>query len=155
MKYSRFSFFIIATLLVTLLFVWQGNVWAQEHPEHPQEHPSSAKKITKDELAKEIEKYVAKEAAMKGGYFLFYDAKENKPLALSLAKVHKDRLSRIKKDVYFACADFKATDGTMYDLDIFMQGKPGHLKATEITLHKKNGKARYKWFKEGDFWKRK
>ena len=41
-----------------------------------------------------------------------------------------------------------------YDLDIFMEGSDvNHLKVTKITLHKKDGKARYNWKKVGDYWK--
>ncbi len=164
---------VVMGLLVGIFFV----VSAQEHPqqeaqgsgtkqtvqqsqgkqEHPTEHPNAAtKKITKETLAQAIADYVNREAKLKGGYFLFYDAKEGKTLALKLDKVHKDRLAKLGDDEYFACSDFKATDGNMYDLDIFMKGKsPDHLEVTQITLHKKNGKPRYTWYEENGVWKRK
>ena len=129
---------------------------AQEHPEHPSEHPTSTKAISKESLAAAIADYVQHEAKLKGGYFLIYDAKAGKPLALTLVKVHKQRLARTAEDTYFACADFKSTDGHMYDLDIFMKGRsPDKLKVTEITVHKVDGKPRYKWVQEGGLWKRK
>ena len=34
-----------------------------------------------------------------------------------------DRLTGLGNDVYFACADFQASNGKVYDLDIFMNGK--------------------------------
>jgi len=137
-----------------------------EHPaggaaEHPAkgaaEHPTKASKsnITKDELADAIEDYVEKDAALKGGHFLVYDAKAGKPLALKLQKVHKERLSSVGHDVYFACADFETPEGKVYDLDIFMKGpNKNHLVVTEISVHKEAGVERYTWFEHGGIWKK-
>ncbi len=144
--------FFVLTIFISPTFLWSA-----EHPsEHPTEPPSKkTAAVTKEALSVAIENYVKEQAKIEGGYFLFYDAREDKALALTLDKVHKDRLSRIKDDVYFACADFRANDGTMYDLDIFMKGEsPAQLKVTAITLHKKNGKARYIWVQERGLWKR-
>lgn len=153
---------MLTVLLIGLFLLSTSVLFAQEHPEHPTkqktehpEHPSKASaKITKEALADAIANYVKEQAHLEGGYFMYYDAQENKPLALTLDKVHKERLAQLSDNVYFACADFKATDGHMYDLDIFMKGSDvNHLKVTQITLHKKDGKARYKWKKVGDYWK--
>ena len=65
---------------------------------------------------------------------------------MTLTKIHKERLSNIGGDTYFACADFSASNGNIYDLDIFMTGKSiDDLVVTEINVHKENGKARYQW----------
>ncbi len=155
-------FHIVSLAILVAFFLGMGNGFTQEHPEHPEhpahrgaEHPGSSQKITKDRLAQAIEQYVQEEAKLKGGYFLFYDAQEKKPLLLTLDRVHKERLAQISDDVYFACADFASADGHTYDLDIFMKGPDAeHLMVTQITLHKKDGKARYTWKKVGNFWKR-
>lgn len=150
----------LVVFVIALLGLW-SSAYAQEHPEHPAEHqaehPTSEKAaMTKEGLAVAIEKYVNEDAALKGGYFLFFDTKESKALALKLDKVHKERLSQLSDGIYFACADFMSMDGVMYDLDIFMKGPSvDDLTVTEITVHKLDGKARYVWVKEGDFWKRK
>jgi len=163
---------VILMLLIGLFFT----VSAQEHPQETksmkktqgsdtkqemkqkasEEHPNQATtEITKASLAKAITDYVNREAKLKGGYFMFYDAQEGKSIALKLQEVHKERLAKVAEDVYFACADFKATDGTMYDLDIFMKGKSvDHLQVTEISLHKKKGKPRYTWTEENGMWKK-
>lgn len=159
----------IAVVALAVLAIG-GFTYAAEHPaEHPSEHsaehpakgaaehPTKASKanITKDELADAIEDYVEKDAALKGGYFLVYDAKAGKPLALKLQKVHKERLSSVGHDVYFACADFETPEGKVYDLDIFMKGpNKNHLVVTEISVHKEAGVERYTWFEQDGIWKK-
>jgi hypothetical protein len=135
---------------------------ATEHPtEHPTakpaEHPAAAQpaKLTTEALAEAIADYVSKDAELKGGYFLVYDALQKKPLALTLDKVHKEQLAHIGEGVYFACADFKATDGHLYDLDIFMKQTDAGLKVTQVLVHKQDGQPRYTWYEEGGIWKRK
>jgi hypothetical protein len=132
-----------------------GFLYAQEHPA---EHPGGKKKsaLTKEELAQVIEAYVKKDAALKGGFFLVYDSAAKKPLVLTLEKVHKERLSKVGDEVYFACADFKTPEGKIYDLDIFMKGPDkDNLKITEVSVHKEAGKERHTWFEEGGIWKKK
>ena len=80
---------------------------------------------------------------------------QNKPLALTLEDVHKDRLGDLGDGSYFACADFKDSGGDTYDMDIFMKrGKTG-MEATDISVHKKNGVARYDWVEKDGIWSKK
>jgi Na+-transporting methylmalonyl-CoA/oxaloacetate decarboxylase gamma subunit len=147
--------------LLVMVFAGVSAISAQEHPtehpsEHPSEHPTSEKAaLTKESLADAITDYVTKESNLKGGYFLFFDGQQDKPLALTLDKVHKERLATLGNGVYFACADFKATDDDMYDLDIFMKEDEHGLEVTEINLHKKNGQARYTWVEKDGIWSKK
>ena len=135
-------------------------VYGQEHPtEHPTntaasaEHPTTAAKLDKASMAKSIEHFVKHDSALKGGAFLVLDDKTGQPLSLKLDKVHKERLSSIGNDTYFACADFKTAKGKIYDIDIFMMGKSADdLKVTEIMVHKENGKARYTWAEKKGVW---
>jgi len=143
------------SLLTIFLFIQPG--WAQEQPEHPTQAPKKqARKITAETLAQAIENYVKTEAKKHNGYFVFTDKEEKKELKLTLIKVHKERLSKIGEDLYFACADFKTPDNQIYDLDIFMKGTTAdNLAFTNIWLHKKNGVPRYTWYEENGIWKRK
>jgi Na+-transporting methylmalonyl-CoA/oxaloacetate decarboxylase gamma subunit len=147
--------------LLVMVFAGVSTTSAQEHPtehpsEHEAEHPTSEKAaLTKETLADAITDYVSKESNLKGGYFLFFDDQQGKPLALTLDKVHKERLAALGDGVYFACADFKATDDDMYDLDIFMKEDEHGLEVTEINLHKKNGEARYTWVEKDGIWSKK
>lgn len=148
MKILRLNAIIGAIAMLTVGFV---TAFAQEHPH---EHPTAAKKseITVDALAKGITDYVDKDSELKGGYFLVYDKQQGKPLALTLQKVHKDRLASLGDGIYFACADFSATDGNIYDVDVFMKGKPDNLKVTDVSIHKKNGESRYDWVEKNGVW---
>lgn len=145
-------------------FLFFSFAWAQEHPEHPKQQPKTTKQeppkketasLTTADLAKGITNYVAKDSELKGGYLLIYDPTVKKSLELTLTKVHEDKLSQVGENLYFACSDFKATNGKLYDCDFFMkQGKNG-LEVTEISIHKEDGNPRYTWAEEKGLWTRK
>jgi hypothetical protein len=126
---------------------------AQEHPEHPS-NDAKKESVTIEMLSKAINDYVQSDSKLKGGYFLVYDPVAEKPLRLTLDKVHEDKLATLGNDVYFACADFKAADGRVYDLDIFMKGGMGHLEATDVSIHKVAGEPRYNWTQDNGVWKK-
>jgi hypothetical protein len=158
--------FIIATA-VALFFSPAMSSFAQEHPEHPTkkeetkkgehaEHPkkgSDEKKVTKSEISAGIKKHISSESKNSSDK-KFHVNYEGEDLALDLVKVHDDRLSSLGEGKYFACVDMKATDGTTYDIDFFMAGKPGDMKVTETSVHKINGKPLYNWKEEGGIWKK-
>jgi hypothetical protein len=130
---------------------------AQEHPEHPEktEEKPAGEPVTLDALAVAITRYVESRAAETGGKFVVEDAVLGAKLELTLERVHRERLSRVGRDTYFACADFRAADGTLYDLDVFMKGRAAdRLKTTEVSIHKRDGKERYTWYEEGGVWKK-
>jgi len=124
----------------------------KEHPEH-QEHPkAAATMVTKEMMTEAITGHIKIDAALKGGYYCVYDAKSKMPLALTLDKVHLDKLAKVSEGLYFACSDFKATNGTMYDLDFFMKSTPGGLMVSEVAVHKEAGKPRYGWVEKDGIW---
>lgn len=123
---------------------------AQDHPEHPKDKAST--EMTLDGLEQAITTYIQKDSKLKGGFFLLYDDVDKKPLQLELQKVHKDKLATIGEGVYFACTDMKASDGTVYDLDFFMQQTDHGVETTEIIVHKKSGKPRYAWKEDNGIW---
>ena len=102
-----------------------------EHPTTTKkaEHPTASitpqiiqgEKITMQNLARAIESFVEADISLRGA-FLVIDPKTDTILKLRLDKVHKERLSHIGEDIYFACADFNAENGKVYDLDIFLHG---------------------------------
>ena len=130
---------------------------AQEHPEHP-EHPGDAKtafKVDVEAMSSAITDFVDHDSKLKGGHFMVFDQKSKKPLVLTLSKVHKDRLSQVGENLYFACCDFNAAGDKVFDLDFFMKETDGALVVTEVLIHKENGTARYTWFEEKGLWKTK
>ena len=124
--------------------------------EHPAEHPmkSTSGGVSTAELAKAIGNHVNNTAG--GGAFTINHPDTRKRLSLTLDKVHKDRLQQTGPNTYFACADFKGSDGKMYDLDFWVKGTAGNLKVAQTILHKEQGKERYNWFydKNAGVWKR-
>jgi len=145
-------------MVVLLVFSLAADAFTQEHPEHPKEGAKTKKAavtVTKEMMAEAIEGYIKKDSALKGGYFTVYDAQAKAPLALKLDKVHQDKLANVSEGLYFACSDFKATDGKMYDLDFFMKTADSGLEVSEVMIHKEAGNPRYGWMEEGGVWKRK
>ena len=151
---------ILLSVIVFSIVSAQG-----EHPTGSKkaEHPTATitpqvvqgEKITLQNLAQAIESFVEADINLRGA-FLVIDPSTNEVLKLNLEKVHKERLSHIGDDVYFACADFNADNGKVYDLDIFLRGKnTDELTVTEISVHKEDGIARYGWQEENGIWVKK
>lgn len=147
----RLSVFLLGVL------AWVGSGWAQEHPEHPTAKKTSKPEaeVTVPDMSKAIKGYVNKDTQLKGGYFLVYDPVNKKTLELTLDKVHEERLSKVSDGLYFACSDFKCTDGKTYDLDFFMKGDKSKLEVSEVTVHKVDGNPRYTWVQENGLWRKK
>ena len=130
------------------------------------EHPTTTKttitpqivqgeQITLQNLAQAIEGFVEADIILRGA-FLVIDPKTDTVLKLKLEKVHKERLSHVSENIYFACADFNAENGKVYDLDIFLHGtNTDNLTVTEISVHKENGTARYGWQEKNGIWSKK
>jgi hypothetical protein len=158
---------IIAAAVTLFLGVVAVPGFAQEHPEHPSkkqetkkgEHPEHPKKgggeekVTKSQISAGIKQHIRSESE-KSADKKFHTNYAGKDLALELIKVHDDRLSSLGDGKYFACVDMKATDGTVYDIDFFLTGKPGEMKVTETSVHKINGKPLYNWKEENGIWKK-
>lgn len=148
---------LIVAGLIAVFLAAANSATAQEHPSgiSSQGQASRMSTVTKESLLKSITDYINKESKIQGGYFLYYDKAQDKPLALTLEDVHKDRFGDMGGGSYFACADFKDKGGNTYDMDIFMkQGKSG-LEASDVSVHKKNGEARYDWVEKDGIWSKK
>lgn len=143
----------VACLGIISFFLMGNLAFGQEHPEHPK---SSSKQLSVQELSEAVKVYIDNESKKHDGYFDMEDPVLKKTLKLKLEKVHDDRISPLGNDVYFVCADFRATDGNVYDIDIFMKGKSkDDLAATDTRVHKQNGTPRYTWYEEEGIWKTK
>ncbi len=147
------KYLVVFLILPLGIFIMQG---CNDH-EHPAEHPSGSEvTVTKDQLADAIEIYIADQSSATGGKFVVLDDKTGETLRLSLDRVHRERLSTVGENTYFACADFVTDEGKVYDLDVFMTGPDkDNLAFSEFSLHKEAGKERYTWYQEDGVWKRK
>ncbi len=155
---KRFTGVALSALLV--LF-WGGFVLAQTN-EHPTEHPKKteqpkaehpAKKMTTEDIDKAITAHIV-DASKADGKFHAKDNVLNKTWDLTLVKVHKDKLTALDADNYFACVDLKADDGTQVDVDFFLKKDGKNLVVTDTTVHKINGEARYMYEEKNGFWVR-
>lgn len=150
----------LSVLLAVALVATLVPVRAQKQPEHPKkEHPEESKEaaasFTADDLADAIEEYIREEEKKGGGAWKVADPEAGTTLELSLVRIHEDKLARTAPQTYFACVDARGKDGHMYDVDVFMKGPDAaHLEATEVSIHKKDGKERYTWREQGGVWKK-
>ena len=140
-----------AIICYSILFV--ALPFMGEHPEHP-EHPSKkTAPVTIQAVGKAVADFIANDSKLKGGKFMVFDISASEVLQLDLLKIHMDRLTGIGNDTYFACADFQASNGKVYDLDIFMNGKSAdELRVTEIIVHKEESVPRYGWQEKDGLW---
>lgn len=104
--------------------------------------------VTIDQIAEGIEKHIAQQSAEDGGYFKLQH--RNKELNLELVRVHLEYLSHLGNGVSFACVDLVDTDGTVYDVDFFLEGPAGDMTVTATSVHKINGKPLYAWQQKRD-----
>jgi hypothetical protein len=155
----------LALVVAASLVLAVGALAQQEHPqEHPKkegekkEHPAkehpTAKPVTTGDIEKAIRAHVEATSKKNNGSFPVKDDVLKKTWALTLDRVHTDKLTQLDKNTSFACVDFNADDGTKVDVDFFLKGKGDKLEVSDTSVHKINGVARYNYQQEGDFWKR-
>ena len=162
---------IIALSVVFLLTPTSSPLIAVEHPHSlpqstqfsqlPQNQPRPGaqsqqvvgKEVSQADISLGIKKDIATKSK-KSSDKKFHTEYKGKDLALDLIKVHDNGVSSLGKGKYFACVDMKAADGTAYDIDFFLTGKPGAMKVTETSVHKVNSKPLYNWKEEGGVWRK-
>ena len=128
-------------------------ILAQEHPEH-QKNAQKAKEFSATDLENAIKADIGEKSKDTNGVFKLNDPELKKTWDLTLDRVHKDRLSKLSADTYFACVDMKDPAGKTIDVDFFLKSKDGKREMTDATVHKVEGKSRYNWEEEDGFWKR-
>lgn len=133
----------------------------QEHPkEHPSakgtasEHPAAAKPVTIDELAQAIQDAIDAKTKEQGGQFHIDDPVLHKTWALTLVRIHKDKLAQLTGDTYFACTDFRASDRNLLDVDFYMKNQDGKLALSDTAIHKLNGVPRFNYKQVENHWER-
>lgn len=95
-----------------------------------------------------IRQHIDRETQAGEGYYHFVS--DSQDYFLRLVRVHTEYLSVLDTHRFFACVDLVDSTGDVYDVDFFLQGKPGDMVVTETTLHKKNGQPYYSWQQQAD-----
>ncbi|MCS5488928.1 transglutaminase-like domain-containing protein [Algoriphagus limi] len=101
------------------------------------------KKVSIAEIEEGINAYIAEKTKENDGVFPVKD--EEHDLKMKLVRVHTEYLSNLGPERHFACVDLVDESGDVYDVDFFMEGKPGDMTVTQTTVHKLNGKPFYSW----------
>jgi transglutaminase-like putative cysteine protease len=104
---------------------------------------SPAPKVEIAEIEAGIKAFIAQKTTENNGIFPVKD--ENNDLKMKLVRVHTEYLSNLGPEKHFACVDLVDESGDVYDVDFFMEGKPGAMSVTETSVHKLNGKPFYSW----------
>lgn len=100
------------------------------------------------EIEEGIRAHIARETEAGEGYFTFRDGERE--LKLKLVRVHTEYLSNLAPGKFFACVDLADVSGDVFDVDFFLEGKPGDMRVTELSLHKLNGRPFYSWKQQAD-----
>lgn len=145
----------------------EGPTMLERHPgmmrdRHPDRHPrrNDAEDDTQpgfsiSDISRAIHRHIEHRMEQNDGYLAVRDRETEETVKLTeLVRVHEDRLSRVRPDRYFACVDLKTSDGTLYDIDFFLEPSDNQLQVTETMVHKVDGRLRFQWVQEDGFWKR-
>jgi transglutaminase-like putative cysteine protease len=106
------------------------------------------RKVSIDEIEAGIKIYIQEKTHEGDGYFHVKD--NERELRMKLVRVHTEYLANLGPESHFACVDLADVSGDVYDVDFFLNGKPGEMTVTETTVHKLNGKPYYTWKQRKD-----
>ncbi len=99
--------------------------------------------VVTGDIGDAIALHIAAQTRAAGGYFkLPFD---DKMLELKLVRIHFEYLATLSPTLHFACVDLVGADGEFYDVDFYLEGRPGSMKVTETHVHKINGQPLYLW----------
>lgn len=129
--------------LILAIFVFGCQPKHQEGNKTP-----DTKRASTAEIEKGIKTYIKEKTADEGGYFHIKNEKHN--LRLKLVRVHTEYIANLGPQSHFACVDLADVSGDVYDVDFFLEGKPGDMGVTQTTVHKLNGKPYYTWKQNKD-----
>lgn len=108
----------------------------------------SEERATIEEIEKGIKTHIDERTEEGDGYF--HVETDSQELELKLVRVHTEFLANLGPQRHFACVDLAEEDGDVYDVDFFLEGKPGDMEVTQTTVHKLNGRPFYTWEQHED-----
>lgn len=124
---------MLAVSAVIALLVAVAPVAAQQKAE------GSGKKGEKADGPQAVARFVA--AHQQGGAFAIFDPRTEEALALELTDIHAGAHPVESGEVYY-CADFRDADGTLYDLDFYVDESGARPVVVETFIHKVAGEDR-------------
>ncbi len=96
------------------------------------------------EIGAVVRKYVEKRLLVSGGVFPLRDGAQ--VLSLRMTGLHDQTVTSVATNVYVTCAEFRGTDGLNYDVDFYVQGRPGLFNVImQPRVHIADNKPRYEW----------
>lgn len=136
----------IPLVIILLLLVWSA---CRDSPSGKAALPETPiPRAGMAEIEAGIRAWIERETARGDGYFHFQDG--DQALRLKLVRVHTEYLANLGPGRYFACVDLADVSGDVFDVDFFLEGTPGAMEVTELSLHKLNGKPFYSWKQRPD-----
>ncbi|TDQ18962.1 transglutaminase superfamily protein [Algoriphagus boseongensis] len=141
---KNFTSFLYSYRIVILVFI----LASCSKPEEKITTSPKPPRIAITEIEAGIKAYIDAKTLENGGIFPVKD--ENHDLKMKLVRVHTEYLSNLGPESHFACVDLVDESGDVYDVDFFMNGKPGEMDVTQTTVHKLNGKPFYSWKQKTD-----
>lgn len=105
-------------------------------------------RVVTEDIQAGIEQHIDEQTEQGGGYFSL--THEGRTLRLRLVRVHTEYLANLGPNRHFACVDLVTPSGDVYDVDFFMEGRPGDMRVTETTVHKLNARPFYVWKQNAD-----
>jgi transglutaminase-like putative cysteine protease len=146
MKYLSYLVLPCPVLLMMLAFLFAGGRNTSDDIVDPSQ--PAIPRADMAEVEAGIRAHIERETARGDGYFHLTDGGQS--LRLKLVRVHTEYLSNLGPGRYFACVDLADVSGDVFDVDFFMEGSPGAMEVTELSLHKLNGKPFYSWKQQQD-----
>jgi len=104
--------------------------------------------VVTDDIGDAIKQHIEEQSRQGNGTFNLKF--EDKELKMNLVRIHFEYLAVLTPTKHFACVDMAAADGNFYDVDFYLEGRPGSMKVTETTVHKINGQPFYLWEQQSD-----
>jgi hypothetical protein len=98
-----------------------------------------------DEFTDIVTKFVADQAQKNQGFFVVKDDRDGSYRYLKLARVFRDRITRLSSTEVFGCVEFDGAHGTSgkYDLDFYLSNEDWTWKVSKLLIHKVDGQARF------------
>ncbi|MCX5796912.1 MAG: caspase family protein [Elusimicrobia bacterium] len=98
-----------------------------------------------DEFTRIVTEFVADQARKNRGAFVVKDDRDGSYHYLKLARVFRDRITRLSPTEVFGCVEFEGMGGTSgkYDLDFYLTNEAWAWKVSKLLIHKVDGQARF------------